>query len=243
MQAYFLNLGSKVCDWLNQAGYSYCEGNNMAQNPQWCQPVSVWKRYFGEWIAAGTAEDLLKTKIFFDFRGAYGEQTFVHMLRNHLNEVIAQNPRFFQLLARNVLQLSPPIGFFGNFVVESVGENKKAFDIKSSMMPIVDYARIYALQHNIAATNTFERLQQLYERNLLSQQNYQEMIQAYSYLMQIRLRVQAEAISQGSRKPENYVSPKNLTYIEQKLLKEIFSQTKNFQARLSYDFTGQLGGV
>jgi CBS domain-containing protein len=69
------------------------------------------------------------------------------------------------------------------------------------------------------------------------------MIQAYSYLMQIRLRVQAEAISQGNRKPENYVSPKNLTYIEQKLLKEIFSQTKNFQARLSYDFTGQLGGV
>jgi PAS domain S-box-containing protein len=243
MQAYFLNLGKKVCGWLNQAGYSYCEGNNMAQNPQWCQPVSTWKRYFGEWIAAGTAEDLLKTKIFFDFRGAYGEQTFVHMLRNHLNEVIAQNPRFFQLLARNVLQLSPPIGFFGNFVVESVGENKKAFDIKSSMMPIVDYARIYALQHNIAATNTFERLQQLYERNLLSQQNYQEMIQAYSYLMQIRLRVQAEAISQGNRKPENYVSPKNLTYIEQKLLKEIFSQTKNFQARLSYDFTGQLGGV
>ena len=83
--------------------------------------------------------------------------------------VIGQNPRFFQLLARNVLQLSPPIGFFGNFVVESVGENKKAFDIKSSMMPIVDYARIYALQHNIAATNTFERLKQLYERNLLSQ--------------------------------------------------------------------------
>ena len=243
MQAYFLNLGSKVCGWLNQAGYSYCEGNNMAQNPQWCQPVSAWKRYFGEWIAAGTAEDLLKTKIFFDFRGVYGEQTLVHMLRNHLNDVIAQNPRFFQLLARNVLQLSPPIGFFGNFVVESVGENKKAFDIKSSMMPIVDYARIYALQHNIAATNTFERLQQLYERNLLAQQNYQEMVQAYSYLMQIRLRVQAEAISQGNRKPENYVSPKNLTFIEQKLLKEIFSQTKNFQARLSYDFTGQLGGV
>jgi CBS domain-containing protein len=111
------------------------------------------------------------------------------------------------------------------------------------MMPIVDYARIYALQHNIAATNTFERLKQLYERNLLSQQNYQEMIQAYSYLMQTRLGTQAEAIMQGNKHPDNYVSPRKLTYIERKLLKEIFAQTKHFQARLSYDFTGQMGGV
>ncbi len=243
VKQYFVNLGAKVCLWLNQAGYSYCEGNNMAQNPQWCQPLSAWKQYFSEWVYTGTAEDLLRTKIFFDFRCAYGDQELVNQLRDYLDEIVSSNPRFFQLLARNVLALSPPIGFFGNFAVESVGEHRNVFDIKSSMLPIVDYARIYALNHKIRATNTIERLNELRERNVLSPQNYQEMIQAYSYLMQIRLRVQAEAISQGNRKPENYVSPKNLTYIEQKLLKEIFSQTKNFQARLSYDFTGQLGGV
>jgi len=110
-------------------------------------------------------------------------------------------------------------------------------------MPIVDYARIYALHHKIKATNTLERLSGLRDRNILTRQNYQEMVQAYSYLMQIRLQRQAEAVSQGTRNPDNYVNPKDLTYIEQKLLKEIFSQIKNFQARLSYDFTGQLGGV
>jgi CBS domain-containing protein len=243
VQQYFLNLGSKVCHWLNQAGYSFCEGNNMAQNPQWCQPLSVWKKYFSEWVFTGTAEDLLRTKIFFDFRNAYGEQNLVDQLRDYLDEIVSDNPRFFQLLARNVLALSPPIGFFGNFVVESVGEHRNVFDIKSSMLPIVDYARIYAINHTIRATNTIERLDELRERNILTPQNHQEMIQAYSYLMQIRLRIQAEAISGENRRPDNYVSPKNLTSIEQKLLKEIFSQTKNFQARLSYDFTGQLGGA
>ncbi len=63
--------------------------------------------------------------------------------------MVAGNPRFFQLLARNVLPLSPPIGLFGKFVVESVDEHRKAFDIKSAMMPIVDYARIYALKHGV----------------------------------------------------------------------------------------------
>ncbi len=243
VQEYFVQLGKKVCTWLDQTGYAYCEGENMAQNPPWCQPLSTWKKYFTSWVSTAEAEDLLQTKIFFDFRSAYGEEDFVIQLRRHLNGVIAKNPRFFLLLARNVLQLTPPIGLFGKFVVESVEEHGKAFDIKSSMLPIVDYARIYALQHGIDETNTLERLHQLYQRNLLTSQNYHEMVQAYTYLMQIRLRMQAEAISQAKKNPDNYVSPENLTYIEQRLLKEIFSQTKNFQTKLSYDFTGRTGGV
>jgi CBS domain-containing protein len=243
IQAYFIKLGSMVCRWLNQAGYHYCDGDNMAQNPQWCQPLTVWKRYFSEWIHAASAEDLLKTKIFFDFRCAYGADGLAEELRGFLDAMVADNPRFFQLLARNVLPLTPPIGLFGKFVVESIDEHRKAFDIKSAMMPIVDYARIYALKHAVPATNTLERLQGLHERGVLTAQNHQEMVQAYSYLMQIRLQVQAAAIAAGSAKPDNYVTPKNLTSIEQKLLKEIFSQIKNFQAKLSYDFTGQLGGV
>ncbi len=90
-----------------------------------------------------------ENKNFFDFRCAYGEQQLADQLRDFLDAMVADNPRFFQLLARNVLPLSPPIGLFGNFVVESVDEHRNAFDIKSAMMPIVDYARIYALKHRI----------------------------------------------------------------------------------------------
>ncbi|MBU1343970.1 MAG: hypothetical protein KKE44_16085, partial [Proteobacteria bacterium] len=46
VQAYFLKLGEKVCMWLDQAGYDYCNGGIMAKNPKWCQPLSVWKNYF-----------------------------------------------------------------------------------------------------------------------------------------------------------------------------------------------------
>jgi CBS domain-containing protein len=243
VHGYFLDLGKKVCCWLDQAGYAYCDGDNMAQNPAWCRPLAAWKKYFTSWVSAGSAEDLLQTKIFFDFRSAYGEHDLAVQLRVHLNGLVSQHPRFFQLLARNVLQLTPPLGFFGNFVVESVGGRGKAFDIKSSMIPIVDYARIYALQEKIEETNTLDRLEQLHQRGVLSLQNYNEMVQAYGYLMQIRLQAQAEAVSRGSRKPDNYISPASLSSIEQKLLKEIFTQTKNFQSRLSYDFTGRLGGL
>jgi signal-transduction protein with cAMP-binding, CBS, and nucleotidyltransferase domain len=77
---------------------------------------------------------------------------------------------------------------------------------------------------------------------VLSKQNYEEIVYAYSHLMQIRFRIQAEAVINGNRSPDNYVSPGKLTYIEQRMLKEIFSQTKHFQAKLSYDFTGRMDG-
>jgi CBS domain-containing protein len=240
---YFLSMGKKVCTWLNDAGYSFCYGNNMAMNPEYCQPLSMWKQYFSKWVFTGSAEDLLRTKIFFDFRTAYGEESFEHSLREHLNQIVPDNSRFFQMLARNILPMAPPVGLFGNFIVESSGANRGSFDIKSSMMPIVDYARIYALKNKIKTSNTIKRLNALRELNILTELNHQEMVQAYSYLMQIRLRIQAEAVSNRSKDPNNYVFPKTLTSIEQKLLKEIFAQTKNFQVRLSYDFTGQAGAL
>jgi CBS domain-containing protein len=243
VREYFLSLGKKVCTWLNDAGYLFCNGNNMAMNPEYCQPLSVWKQYFSKWVYSASGEDLLRTKIFFDFRSVHGDDCLEQALRDHLNGIVSDNPRFFQLLARDILTMSPPIGRFGNFIVESSGLNRGSFDIKSSMMPIVDFARIYALKNKIKVANTMMRLDALKDLKLLTDLNYQEMVQAYGYLMQIRLRIQAEAISKRSNNPDNFVCPKKLTSIEQQLLKEIFSQTKNFQLRLSYDFTGQLGGA
>ena len=243
VQEYFLIFGEKLCNWLDKAGYTYCPGDYMAQNPKWCQPLSEWKKYFSNWICYSDEADLLQTKIFFDFRSAYGEQCLISELREHLNSVIEKTPRFFQMLSRNILKLSPPLGLFGNFVVESIGDQEKAFDIKSAMMPIVDYARIYALKHKIDIPNTLERLKRLLEVGVIDFQKYQELEQAYSYLMQIRLRHQSDCISQRVAKINNYISPKKLTFIEQKILKEIFTQTKYFQTTLSYDFTGRLDGA
>ena len=240
---YFLAMGEKVCTWLNDAGYSYCAGNNMAMNPVYCQSLSTWKQYFSKWVFSASGEDLLRTKIFFDFRSAYGDEGIENDLRAHLNGIVADNARFFQLLARNILPMAPPIGRFGNFIVESSGENRGSFDMKSAMMPIVDFARIYALKNKIKAANTILRLDALRDLKILSGPNHQEMVQAYTYLMQIRLRIQAEAVAKRSKHPHNFVCPKELTSIEQNLLKEIFSQMKNFQVRLSYDFTGQAGGA
>ena len=238
VKSYFLKLGETICTWLDQAGYNFCKGDVMAKNPKWCQPLSTWKEYFSAWIHAAGPEDLLQSSIFFDFRGAYGDMDLITELRKYLFGSLVGWPGFFRHLTENALHFKPPIGFFRNFLVESKGEHQNSFDIKSAMTPIVDFARIYALKNKLEETNTQERLYQLYLKTVLSWQDYNELEQAYSFLMQLRFIRQITSVIDENKKPDNYVNPKKLSSIEQIMLKEIFKRIEKMQTKLSFEFTG-----
>jgi len=237
---YFLKFGETACNLLDEAGYAFCTGEVMAKNPKWCQPLSAWKRYFSKWIHAAEAEDLLQASIFFDFRGGFGNMSLIDNLRKYLFASLEGWSGFFRHLTENALCFKPPLGFFRNFVVESKGEHRNKFDIKSAMTPIVDFARIYALKHKIDETNTIERLYQLQIKNVLKREEYDELEKAYSFLLQLRFARQVTAMVDENIKPDNYINPKKLTRIEQKMLKEIFSRIENFQTKIDVEFIGAL---
>jgi len=235
---YFLKFSERVCNWLDEAGYALCKGGVMAKNANWCQPLSTWKSYFKRWIHTAEPEALLQASIFFDFKAGYGDGELVTQLRRYLFDTLMNWPGFFRHMAENALYFTPPIGFFRNFVVESEGEHRDAFDIKAAMQPIVDYARIYALHNEIDETNTLERLNQLLLKKKISWEEHNELETAYSYLMQQRLVRQVKAIVEENAAPDNYITPKKLSRIEQTMLKEIFKRIEKFQGKLSFDFTG-----
>jgi CBS domain-containing protein len=235
---YFRKFGDVACTLLNQAGYDFCTGDVMAKNPKWCQPLSQWKAYFSEWIHAAEAEDLLQASIFFDFRRGFGEESLISELRTHLFNSLEGWSGFFRHLTENALNFKPPLGFFRNFVVESKGRHRNAFDIKSAMTPIVDFARVFALKNGIEETNTLERLDQLRIKKIISVKEYDEMEKAYSFLMQLRFVRQITAVMDDNLKPDNYINPKKLTHIEQTMLKEIFKRVEKFQAKMNFEFIG-----
>jgi CBS domain-containing protein len=238
VKAYFLRFGELVCTWLDQAGYAFCEGDVMAKNPRWCQSLASWKKDFHGWIHAAEPEDLLQSSIFFDFRGAHGDMSLVDELRNFLFTSLEGWAGFFRHLTENALHFRPPIGFFRNFVVESRGKHRNAFDIKGALVPIVDFARIYALKHRIDETNTLDRLQQLSGKGVLSWDEYNELEQSYCFMMQLRFVRQITAVLDENEKPDNYINPKKLSRIEQTMLREIFKRIEKYQSKLEIDFTG-----
>ena len=232
VHSYFLSLAASICSDLHAVGYSFCKGDIMAQNPKWCQPLSVWKDYFRSWIRFAYPEDLLNCTIFFDLRCAYGHRTMVHELKVYLMERLVEWPLFLGHLAVNAQHFKPPMGFFRNFLVESKGAHRDTFDIKKVMVPIVDFARIFALKHDLPATNTEDRLHQLVTRNFISDEMYTEMEQCYSFLMQLRLARQLAVLMQERGTPDNNINPKKLSRIEQTTLKEIFSRIDAMQKEI-----------
>ena len=130
------------------------------------------------------------------------------------------------------------MGFFRNFVVHSKGEHKDSFDLKMAMLPIIDCARVYALKNGIKEANTLSRLFRLYTKDILTTEEYNDITQSYNYLMNLRFLKQVTAVIDEGKKPDNYINPKNLSRIDQTMLKEIFKRIENFQQKTNVEFIG-----
>ena len=217
---YFLNLGKWISNALNVIGYSLCKGENMAMNPKWNQPLSVWKKYFNSWINTGHAKDLLDINIFFDFRLCYGSQQIVDELQQSISAASKSNPAYLSHLARNTFQklsLSDP------------------YNIKDSTSVVVNFARIYALQQGISQKNTLQRLKKLGNLNIVKESSNAETEKIMEFLTMLRLKHQAALILQG-RQADNIIHVKQLTDFEQDAFKKALSGINTILSKLNFDF-------
>jgi len=242
VREYFLEFARIVSDRLNYIGFIYCTGGYMAQNPEWTHSLSYWKRNYISWMTESVPESVIKFSTFFDCRSIYGEESIMIELKDFLDEEL-QKPmeKLFFHMAKNALQYEPPLTFFKKIRTFTQG-SQEVFDIKRTMTPIVDLARVYALKNRIFAVNTGERLKALKEKGVFTDVAYHELIQSYYYLMGMRLRSQATQIMQDNAAPDNYIDPESLTKIERVTLKEIFKTIEGFQAKIRMEFTGNLLG-
>jgi CBS domain-containing protein len=108
-------------------------------------------------------------------------------------------------------------------------------------MPVVSFARLYALKHRIDSTNTLDRLSELRERGVLSRESFDELVPDYETVIRMRLRRQAVALEEN-RKPSNLVTPEELTSAEELTLKRLFSASAQLRKKISYDFLGGIAG-
>ncbi|MBL7111015.1 MAG: CBS domain-containing protein [Bacteroidales bacterium] len=229
---YFLYLGKKVNLWLDRIGYNYCKGEIMAGNPQWCQSMDRWKQYFSRWINETTEDASLGVSIFFDFRVVYGEQSYAGELRKHVSQVSDNQTRFFQILSRETSKYKLPVNIFKNGHGDSSGTITETMDIKTGIMPITDFARIYSLYHRFEETNTISRLLRMFQRSELSKSEFDEINHSYNFLMEIRFRNQLAAIL-NNEIPKNIITSNDLTEIEKSMIRNIYSMITPLQSRLN----------
>ncbi len=231
--AYFLAMSRKCTDILVACGFAPCPADMMASNPQWCQPLSQWKRYFGDWIASPDEKALMMSTIFFDFRPVAGNFALAEQLKDFVFQKTQGQDLFFGLLAQNALQNLPPLSFFKNFVVEKSGEHKDLFDIKArAMMPLADAARLltYSLRLPLYSS-TFER----FEAIAKAEPSLREVCEAAALGYEILMRHRAlQGFAQGDS--GRYINPQILNKLERQMLRNIFQTIAQLQEIISVRF-------
>jgi PAS domain S-box-containing protein len=238
IQSYFLKLGEIICDNLNEVGYKHCLGNMMAKNQKWNQPVSIWKKYFAGWMTHFEPNDILEVNTFYDLRYLHGDEQLVNKIKDFISSNIQQKDTFLYNLASYALKFKPQVNLFGSIVTTTM-KDEEFFDIKESLIPLTIFARYYALRNKVMDTNTPDRLKTLNEKNIIKSEEYNKFLQAYDYLMLLRLKNHSKQLEIG-KDPNNQINPKKLTDIERSMLKKIFSEISQFQDKLKLDFRGML---
>lgn len=235
-QLRFLEFAREVNADLDRCGFPLCKGNIMASNPDLCLTLEEWEERFARWIRSPEPQALLNATIFFDFRPLFGKFHLAHRLRLYLLRQTQGSPLFLRMLAENALSVVPPLGRFRDFVTSNDREHPGTIDLKKfGVRLFTDAARVFALAHQVEATNTVTRLKRAGALMAIANEDLAASVEGFNFLQLLRLRHQHIEQEQG-RDGDNLVRPDELNEIERRILKEAFRQARKLQARLRLDY-------
>ncbi len=208
-------------DTLIYLGYPRCEGGVMAMNPEWCKSLEAYKKNIYEMATTPCEKSFINIPILMDMRFVSGSEEIVSQIKEYLVKKLNQNPQIISRMAGSSLSFETPLGMLGGFVLDKK-EHSGEFDIKKgAIFPIVNSIRSLAYEKGVSSVNTFERIKELNNIGLIDRAFAEEIIEAYNFLLEIRLRERLYKIKTGHA-PDNYISPQRLSKLERDLLKDVF---------------------
>lgn len=227
-------------DALARFGYPPCPGRIMVNNPQWCQHEQGMRDQLYRWLYLPDADSLMNLAIFVDAEAVAGDHALLAQSKHYLHSLLSDDESFYARFARAIEQFDTPLGFFAQLLTrEQNGE--ATLDIKKGgIFPIVHGIRSLALRHNIAANNTFERLQRLAENGHLEREFANDINETLAFLLGLRLSHGLADLEDG-RPASNLIRPGKLSTLEKDLLKDALALVKKFKSLLRHQF--RLGAV
>jgi CBS domain-containing protein len=239
-RAGWLSFAQEVNDALDACGYPLCKGNIMASNPDCCLTQAEWLERFAHWIDHGEPEDLLAACIYFDVRPLAGDAALAAPMRALVQHHAGRQARFMRLMAENALRNGPALNWMGGIDTQDV-QGQAVIDLKLHGTAVyVDAARLYALAHGVAATNTRERFEAAASAMGVPAQEAEAWVSGFEYLQLLRLQVQLardrrEAVDASDGNP-NLVQVDALNDIDRRVLKESLRVARRLQQRIEMDY-------
>ncbi len=215
-------------------GFPKCEGGVMVNNPYWCKSLTEYKDEIYKLINFPNENSYLNLAIIFDGRDICGDKNIVLELKNEIFKY-SNDKGFLTNFAKATLAFETPLSIFANFIV-SKKEHKNELDIKKGgIFPIVHGIRTLTIEKKLQTTNTVERIKELNNLGVFDREMANELIEAFNFLLTLRLKDQLKKRDIGV-KIDNYINPKELSKLEQDLLRDVFKIVDKFKKFISFHF-------
>lgn len=211
---WFVELGRRASDILDEAGIPYCKGGVMASNAAWRHDLAAWRACIDDWVERPNAQNLLSVDIFYDFRPVHGDFALADELRRHALAAARPARMFLAFMAEQLKEAGAPLGFFGRILTEAGRVDLK----RGGTFPIVAGARVLALRSGSTALATGERLAAAVSAGLLNEGDATRLGEAFELLMELILEQQLADIAAG-REPSSRVELKRLSAIRRARLR------------------------
>ncbi len=236
---YFIDLGVRFSDCLDQIGYVYCPGYLMSSNPLWRKSISEWKLQINYWLEAQVRELGRYVTVLFDAASIAGEVDLFKELKDYAFSILGKHHEVFRVLHEEEGGHRVPLSFLGGFVTDKKGLHKGQLDVKKSgLLFVVETIRILALQHNIRETGTLKRIAKLVEGGVIHSNDGEYYDSAYEVLLHYALKSQIFKASKGE-KLDTYIDPKILSPRDKETLRHALKAVSTLQDFVASEF-GQL---
>lgn len=170
--------------------------------------------------------------VMFDLRAVGGHATLFDDLHRRTLEAAAANSIFTAHMASNALTHHTPLGLLKGIATIRSGEHRNTIDTKlNGVVPVVDLARMYALQGRLTPVNTRARITAALSEGLVSGGGGRDLLDAYDLIAGMRLAHQAALIRRG-KAPDNFLSPAALSGFERSHLRDAFVVIKTMQSAM-----------
>ncbi|HKL49946.1 MAG TPA: DUF294 nucleotidyltransferase-like domain-containing protein [Wenzhouxiangellaceae bacterium] len=230
--AYFEALATRVCDGLDACGYVFCPGGVMAKG-EWRMSFKEWRQRFDGWIREPAPKSVMQSSIFFDMRAVAGSRDLAERLHHEVLAQASDSEIFRRFLAAESLGHRPPVGLFRQFVQEHGGKQSRGLNLKKrGVIPIVDLARVRALEGALKVIHTEERIEAAADTGLITTGDADDLIHALKFIADIRLKHQARQLEAGQT-PDHLVDPDELSGLHRRYLRSAFGLVSEAQKALA----------
>jgi CBS domain-containing protein len=209
-------------------GFELCDGGVMAREDKYFGTLPEWRRRIAAMVdGSGDGKLLRDLTIVLDMRHLAGDERLTHDLWRYCLQYIHRNPPALRALAEDATSKGVALNFLGRFRYEKDSDGRRGINVKKyGILPLTAGVKALAIEHQITATATPERITALEEKNVLERDSATDLRFAHELFLRLKLQASVETVFH-QQTSGHFFYPEDWTDLERSNLRRAFKAVDN----------------